>query len=380
MQYAAPLYRRYAADPRIDVTVAYCSLQGAEAGMDPEFGVEVAWDVPLLDGYRWVHPRNRSPRPSLRGFWGLVNPSLWRLVAEGDFDVVVCYGYRSASFWIAGLAAKASGAALVLSTDAHTLTPRDGRTWKIPVKRWLLPRIFGVADAVFAPSSRTVELLANLGVDPDRVFLTPYVVDVDRFRESAERADRLGTRRAWGIDEDTMVVLYCGKLVPWKRPQDVVDAIAELSRVEAVFAGEGHLRLELEARARDLGCADRVRCLGFVNQEALPGVYAAADVLLLPSEHEPFGVVVNEAFACGRPAIVTQACGAAGDLVVDGETGFVVPVGDVSALRTRLDLLARDGTLRYELGRKARDRIAEWGPDQNVDAVVHACHRLAGET
>lgn len=380
VQYAAPLYRRYTADPRIDVTVAYCSLQGAVAGLDPEFGVEVGWDVPLLDGYRWVHPRNRSPRPSLRSPWGLVNPGLWRLVRAGGFDVVVCYGYRSASFWIAALAAKASGAALVLSTDAHTLAPRDGRSWKIPVKRWLLPRLFGVADAVFAPSSRTVELLANLGIDPARVFLTPYVVDVDRFRECADRTDRPGTRRAWGIEEDAIVVLYCGKLVAWKRPQDLVDAVAGLDGVEVVLAGDGPLRPELEARARDLGCADRVRFLGFVNQEALPGVYAAADVLVLPSEDEPFGLVVNEAFACGLPAVVTDACGAAGDLVSDGETGFVVPVGDVPALRSRLDLLARDGTVRDELGRKARARIAEWGPDQNVEAVVEACQQLAGRT
>ena len=147
VQYAAPLFRRYAADPRLDVTVAYCSLQGAEPGVDPEFGVEVAWDVPLLDGYPWVHPPNRALWPSLRGFWGLVNPGLWRTVVRGDFDIVVCYGYRALSFWIAALAAKVSGAALVLTTDAHTLGPRDGARWKVPVKRLVLPWVFRLADA-----------------------------------------------------------------------------------------------------------------------------------------------------------------------------------------------------------------------------------------
>lgn len=378
VQYAAPLYRRYAADPRLDVTVAYCSLQGAEAGVDPEFGVEVAWDVPLLDGYRWVHPPNRSPWPSLQGFWGLVNPGMWRLVRRGKFDVVVCYGYRAASLWIAAAAAKLSGAALVLTTDAHTLAPRNRRTWKVPVKRWLLRRIFRVAGAVFAPSSRTRKWLTQLGVDRGGIFLTPHVVDVDRFAKSAGGVDKRAARRGWGVDQDATVVLFCGKLVRWKRPEDLIDAVAGLDGVEAVFAGEGPLRSQLESRARQLGCADRVRFLGFVNQTALPGVYAAADVLVLPSEYEPFGLVVNEAFACGLPAVVSEACGAAGDLVVDGETGFVIPVGDVPVLRSRLERVTRDATLRGELARKAQARIGEWGPDRNVEVVVEACQRLAG--
>src|SRR5207302_982742 len=282
VQYAAPLFRCYAADPRLDVTVAYCSRQGAEPGVDPEFGVEVAWDVPLLNGYPWVHPPNRALWPSLRGFCGLVNPGLWRIVVRGDFDIVVCFGYRALSFWIAALAAKVSGAALVLTTDAHTIGPRDGARWKVPVKRLVLPWVFRLADAAFAPSTGTFSLLRSLGVDEGRVFLTPYVVDTRFFVTTATTADRAATRRAWDVPAQAPVALFVGKLVSWKRPEDLLYALAAVPEMYGVLVGEGSLRSRLQSLADRLGIQERVRFLGFVNQRGLPGVYAAADVLVLP--------------------------------------------------------------------------------------------------
>ena len=145
--------------PKLDTLVAYCSLQGAEPGVDPEFGVKVAWDIPLLDGYQWVHVPNRSPRPGLGRFWGLLNPGLWRLVRTGDFDAVVIFtGYVYASFWITAAAAKSKRAALLFGTDAHDLRPRDGRGWKTRVKGWLWPRLFRLADVVMVFSSGGVAL------------------------------------------------------------------------------------------------------------------------------------------------------------------------------------------------------------------------------
>jgi glycosyltransferase involved in cell wall biosynthesis len=377
VQYAAPVYRRYAADLRLDVQVAYCSMQGAEPRTDPGFGSEVAWDVPLLNGYAWTHVPNRSPRPRLEGTLGLLNPGLWGLIRRGSYDVVVCYGYRSASVWIAALAAKVSGAALVLTTDAHTLAPRDRQTWKVLAKRALLPRLFGLADGVFVPSGRSARFLGRLGLPPERIVVTPFVVDTSFFAEAARRVDRDGVRRHWGIPRDAPVALFAGKLVPWKRPQDLLEAASTIKGLYAVFAGDGPLRHGLEARALDLGIAGRVRFLGFVNQRGLPPVYVASDVLVLPSEYEAFGVVVNEAFACRRPALVSEACGAAEDLVRDGESGYVVPVADVGALAARLATLASDQGLREEMGAKARARIDQWGPEENAAAFAEACLALA---
>src|SRR5438105_4171584 len=89
VQYMAPLLRQMAQHPRLDIHVAYCSLQGAEAAVDPDFGVEVSWDIPLLEGYRWLRLGNNSSRPSVNRFFGPANLSLWKLISTGGHDAVV---------------------------------------------------------------------------------------------------------------------------------------------------------------------------------------------------------------------------------------------------------------------------------------------------
>jgi glycosyltransferase involved in cell wall biosynthesis len=344
-------------------------------GLDPDFDVDFSWDIPLLDGYQWVHPVNLSPRARIGGFFGLINPELWRIIRNGKFDVVVCYGYRAMSFWIAAIAAKYSGSALVLSTDAHSWVVREGMRWKLALKRLVVPRILSFGDAVLAPSTRTAAHLRKMGLDEGRVFLTPYVVN-NQFFAQPVNGTRIQLRKAWGVPDDAAVALYVAKLVPWKRPQDLLNAAARVPGLHIVLAGSGVLRPELEERAAQKDLSGRVKFLGFVNQRQLPAIYAASDFLVLPSAYEPFGVVVNEAFACGRTAIVSGACGSVGDLVKDGETGYVVPVGDVEMLALRMNSLAWNGELRASLSDNAYARIKSWSPEANVDGFVRAMSEI----
>lgn len=375
VQYSAPLLRRMARDGRLDILVAYCSLQGAESGVDPEFGVPVKWDVPLLEGYPWVLVPNRSGQPRLGKFLGLFNPGLWELIRKGGHDAVVLWtGYRYASFWIALAAAKLHGKAVLFGTDASELRARDGHAWKSTVKRWLWPVLFRLADVVILPSTRGVELMRSLGLPAHRLALTPYVVDNDWWSERAARVERAAVRRQWGIPEDAAVVLFCAKLQSWKRPQDLLRAFARarVHNAYLVFCGEGPLRAELEAEARSLGLNGQVRFIGFTNQTQLPAVYCASDLLVLPSEYEPFGVVVNEAMLCGCPAVVSDRVGAGDDLVQSGENGFVVPFGDTDSLAAVLkETLATPDRLSA-LSRVALERMRTWGPADNINALVKA--------
>jgi glycosyltransferase involved in cell wall biosynthesis len=375
VQYSAPLLRRMAGDQRLDILVAYCSLQGAESGVDPEFGVTVKWDVPLLEGYPWVAVPNPLGRPRLGKFWGLFNPGLWDLVRTGGHDAVVLWtGYRYASFWIALAAAKLRGKAVLFGTDASELRARDGRAWKSAVKRWFWPLLFRCADMVILPSTRGVDLMLSLGLPAGRLALTPYVVDNDWWSERAASVERAAVRRQWGIPEDAAVVLFCAKLQSWKRPQDLLHAFAGSSVQNAylVFCGEGPMRTELEAEARSLGLNGQVRFLGFTNQSQLPAVYRASDLMVLPSEYEPFGVVVNEAMLCGCSVVVSDRVGAGYDLVRPGENGFVFSFGDVNSLAAILkETLAAPERLRA-LGEAARQQMQAWTPADNVNALVEA--------
>jgi glycosyltransferase involved in cell wall biosynthesis len=373
VQYMAPIFRHMAAHPGFDLHVAYCSLRGAEAGHDPEFGATVQWDVPLLEGYSWSHVPNRGSGEE--SFFGLRNPGVAKLIREGKYDAVLCFvGYVRATFWIAWRAAKSSKTAFLFGTDTTTLMPRDGRAWKSTVKKILWPRLFQLADQVIVPSSGSRDLMVSLGLPAERVTLTPYSVDNDWWMRQSAAVDRSAVRRSWGASASDAVILFCAKLQPWKRPGDLLRAFAEakLSDALLVIAGEGPLRAELESQATALGFAARVRFLGFVNQSQLPAVYTAADLMVLPSEYEPFAVVVNEAMCCGCPVAASDHVGAARDLVAPVRQEFVYPCGDVSALVALLKNALSDRALLASLGRSAVAHMQTWSPERNIAATFEA--------
>ena len=380
VQYGAPLFRALAKDARLDIQVAYCDMGGAEERVDRDFGVAVKWDIPLLDGYRWVHLRNRSLRPGVGRFFGFFNPGVWRLISRGNFDAVVVYtGYVYATFWMALAAAKSKRVPIFFGTDAHELAPPDAKRWKIALKKWLWPRLFGLADRVIVHSSGGAALMHSLGIADERVALFPYCVDNDWWIEQSRSVDRGAVRGRWKVPGDAIVVLFCAKLQPWKRPGDLLAAFARAAGPNAhlVFAGDGALRRELEAQAKAMGVAERVHFLGFVNQSGLPETYGAADVLVLPSSFEPFGVVVNEAMLCGCAVIVSDRVGARFDLVREGETGFVFPAGNVDALAATLKRVLGDAVALRRMGRAARERMASWSLADYDRAFVETIAKAA---
>lgn len=371
VQYASPLYRLLARHPQIDLQVAYCSLRGAEPGHDPEFGTTVQWDVPLLDGYQWTHLPNRGS--GSEGFFGLCNPGVWKLIRAGKFDAVICYtGYIRATFWIARLAALLSGSAFLFGTDAVALRSMDGSRWKGYAKRAFWPLLYRAATQVIVPSTGSVELMSSLGIPRKRVSMLPYVVDNDWWMSRAAAVEPGALRRTLGIPEDAFVVLFCAKLQPWKRPADVLEAFAEahLPGAFLIFAGEGPLRASLEQEVQRRGLSACVRFLGFANQSELPAIYSMADILVLPSQYDAFGVVVNEAICCGCPVAVSDQVGARGDLVLPVDPGFVFPVGDAHALATLLRDVCANPVRLDAFRAVALDRVRAWSPERNVAATV----------
>jgi glycosyltransferase involved in cell wall biosynthesis len=382
VQYTSPVLRETVRHPKLGILVAYCSLQGVELGLDPGFGVEVAWDVPLLDGYPWVLVRNCSPFPNLARFFGLINPALWTLVRRGGYDAVVAYtGYANASFWILIGACKVYGVPIIFGTDATSLTPRDGKRWKIAVKRFLLPIIFRLAASVIIPSEAGRQFIMSLGIPDAKIFITPFAVDNYWWRLRAAAVDPVAVRRGWNVPEDAIVALFCAKLQPWKRPQDALQAFAKanVKGTFLVFAGEGPMRSALQDQANNLGIADRIRFLGFVNQTGLPAVYRAANLLILPSEYDPCPVVVCEAMLCGCPVALSDEIRGRFDIVIHERTGFIFPCGDLEMLAQVLSRALGNPVKLRELSRAASARMDTWTPEQNAAGVVRAVENASGK-
>ena len=382
VQYASPIFRKMANDPRFDILVAYCSMQGVDSGVDPGFGVAVSWDEPQLDGYPWVHPPNQALHAGVDHFWGLLNPGLWKVIREGRFDAMYISGYFYASACIAILGAKSHRVPIIFSTDGHNLRTWNTQSrWKQRLKKLLTRRIYSLARIVLAGSSGTVSYLKGLGVPPERILLGRNVVDNQWWTERAAQVNRDAVRASWGIPPSACVALFCAKLQPWKAPQDVLEAFvrADVANSFLVFAGDGPLRAALEQRARDLDILQRIRMLGFVNQSQLPAVYRGADLFVLPSLYEPFGLVVNEAMLCGCAIVVSDRVGAKYDLVREGENGYVFPAGNVDDLAAIFSDALADRPKCARMGEAARKRMETWSPVEYVNAFSEAVEIAAGK-
>jgi glycosyltransferase involved in cell wall biosynthesis len=367
-----------AQDPRLDFQVAYCSLRGAEAGHDPEFGRSVKWDVPLLDGYTWTHVPNRGS--GSESFFGMRNPELWKFIREGQFDALICFvSYLRSTFWISYLAARICGLPFIFGTDASSIEPRDGRKWKRVLKRLAWPLLFRLSSQVLTASSAGQAVMRSLGIPEQRISMTLDTVDNDWWTAESGRVDRARVRAGLGLNPVDNVVLFCAKLQPWKRPLDVLRAFAaaEIPQSILVFAGDGPLRANIESEAAALGLGDRLRMLGFVNQSQLPGVYRACDVMVIASDYEPFGLVVNEAMLCGCVVVASDKVGACRDLIVANATGFVYRCGDVHALASVLRGVFAEPHSLHEISNRARTEIQNWSPQASATALVDAIDRAA---
>jgi glycosyltransferase involved in cell wall biosynthesis len=376
VQYASANFREMARHPRLDPKVAYCSLRGAEPGLDPEFGTTVQWDVPLLDGYDWVRVPNRGKGGE--SFLGLWNPGLWKLVRSEPFDALICLvSYQRASFWLCYFAARSRGIPFYFGTDASSFAPRAPRPWKLFLKRLLWPRLFRLASQVIVVSTPGREMMQSLGIPAERIALLHNTVDNHWWISASDQVDRAAVRASLHIDNDAPVIGFCGKLQPWKRPLDLLLAFAEASIPYSVLliVGEGSLRASLEAEADQLGLGERIRFLGFVNQSKLPAIYTAADLMVLPSEYEPFAMVVNEAMLCGCPVMVSDRVGAARDLVSPVAPDFIFHHCDVAALATTLQRAFADPVRLHSLRRAVRARMETWSPKDNVAGVLSAIER-----
>lgn len=331
IQYQVPLWRLLTERGVVDPTVFFLSDHGVEASFDPGLGREVRFDVPLVEGYRHEFVPNRAHRPSVNTFAGTVNPGIVPALRAGGFDAVLVQGYAQASLWLAYATALAEGLPLLLRGETPDPPPesRQGARWLL--RRAVLGNLVRRSRACLAIGLRNGAYYASMGARPDQIVWAPYSVDDTGF--AAGGAEGRGTRverlTSLGLDPAHPVVLFGGKLIPRKRPEDVVHAVDRLDRdVSLVMIGDGELRDTIADLA---AVRPRVRSIGFVNQREIAQWFGVADLFVVPSERETWGLVVNEAMAAGAVPIVSDAVGCAPDLVAGG-AGGIFPVGDVEAL------------------------------------------------
>jgi glycosyltransferase involved in cell wall biosynthesis len=341
VQYCAPLFRALAG--HLDLTVFYAHRASPSDQARAGFGIGFDWDLDLLSGYAHEFLENVAPRPGLDRFLGVDTPQIAMRLRAGSFDAVLLMGWHLKCFHQALWAAKRLHLPVLVRGDSHLDTPRAA--WKRWAKAIAYPIFLRRFDAALVVGTRNRAYWRHYGYPKARMFDAPHCVDNDWFAARATPAARSELRARLDVAPSAKLALFAGKLVSFKRPLDLVEATAQVRAagegVEIVVAGAGPLEPDLRARAASLKIPLHV--LGFCNQTEMPAAYAAADLLVLPSDgRETWGLVVNEALACGCPILISDAVGCAPDRAAQLGDGAVFPMGDVRALAARLrDQLAK---------------------------------------
>jgi glycosyltransferase involved in cell wall biosynthesis len=388
IQYQAPMLRRIAAEPDIDLKVFFSSDLSVRGYVDKGFGVRVEWDTPLLEGYKYeflplIHD---AMERSALGAVGPINHGIRKRLRDGQFDAVWLHGYQYLTNLQAIRAAHALKIPTLLRAES-TLHDRPRSRLKLAVKKLFFNLLKPRISAVLSIGEENAVYWKHHFGEEFPVFPCVYAVDNEFFHRECAAASKTREefRTSLGLDPARPVILFAAKLIPRKRCGDLVEAYLRLTvssevRPYLLIVGDGEERAMLEARVAQARSGQvrsgDIRFLGFRNQSELPRFYDLANVFVLASVDEPWGLSINEAMNAGRPVIVSDQVGCQRDLVHPGVNGDAIPAGDTEALSESLRVVLGDEHKAQAMGAESLRMIANYSFEQNVVGLRQALHAL----
>lgn len=291
--------------------------------------------------------------------------------------VIVIYGYYS--FWLklAVLLAVCLMKKRVITTDATYLegTAYTAK-WKAKIKPyWLRFLLNKVANAVFVPSTASKEFLIQQGIRKNKIVLTPYTIDEQLFKSALGKFNEGLFRTSIHIDEQDFVFLFCAKFIQRKRPLDAVEAFHQLTnkypnqKLKLVMIGDGPLKPAIEEYISQHQLQTSILLTGLVAYNVLPHYYAASNTLIFTSDHEPYGLPVNEALFCKTPVIASDQIGAAKDLI-HPTTGWIYPCGDIEALTSKMEEAFSNSIATELKGVNGHKLVKHWDSRYNLQQQI----------
>jgi glycosyltransferase involved in cell wall biosynthesis len=383
IQYQAPLLRRIAREPDIDLTVFFGSDFSVHGYKDVGFGgVGVKWDVPLLEGYKHeflpvLRDLRRITRTSPANY-GIFS-RLRGQSSNPGFDALWLHGYANANALHAMLAARLLGIPVLVRAESR-LADRSHGHWRLAARQLYFRVLRQFIDAVLPIGSLNAEFWHHyLGPDIPHFFM-PYAVDNNYFQQRSRDVapHRSDLQAELNLDPSRSVILFSSKLQKRKCCADLLEAYKRLAPAPGiephpylVIVGDGEQRSALERAAQETGY-NSIRFCGFRNQSELPRFFDLCSVFVLPSRHEPWGLIVNEVMNAARPIIVSDDVGSQRDLITSGVEGEVFPTGNIEALASALRRMLATPETTQRMGQRALERIRTWDFEEDIRGLRHA--------
>lgn len=328
--YRIPVYENLVRHEDIDFCVFFCS------GREPDR----EWD---LQGQKYRQVYLKEKFLTYRGRYIHCNPDIWSQLKAFAPQVVVTTGFNP-SFILAYLYARWHGARHIAMTDGTYFTESRLTAVHRLVRRW----IYSGTSAFLGASQGSFELYRSYGIAPDRMFQSHLCANNDAY------APIEASRKQFDF-------VFSARFIEDKNPRFAMDVARAVGRrlnrrVRLLMMGSGELDQALRAYATEVADHVDVHFPGFVKQADLPAHYASARLMLFPTAIDTWGVVANEAMAAGVPVLVTPMAGVAGDLVLDGENGRVLPLDLAQWTDAAVSLLSDEG-LRQRMATNGQQRV-----------------------
>jgi glycosyltransferase involved in cell wall biosynthesis len=367
--YRIPVFNVLARRAELDLHVIFLAETDETLRQWRVYKDEIRFSHQVLPSWRWRAGKSKF----------LINRGLWSALNKVSPQVIICGGYSYAASWEALLWARRRGVAFVLWSESNAQDARGGRAWVEFLKTYFLRH----CDRFVVPGKASFEYLRSLGSAEASILIAPNAVDSCFFATQAENTRVHATEFRKKLGLPSRFILFVGRLVPEKGIFDLLEAYAKLesgvrSEVGLVFAGDGVSKEELAQRAKRI-CPGAVCFPGFAQREDLAGLYALAETLVLPTHTDTWGLVVNEAMACGLPIIVSSVAGCSADLVEDGWNGYVVPPRDSEELSVAINTLLRQPGLKQQMSTRSSERIRNYSPEACADGLAAAAISTATE-
>lgn len=358
--YRIPVFNALAAMKDIDLHVVFLSRTDASMRQWRVYEEEIEFSYEVLPSWR-----TRVGKYNV-----LLNSNLGNALRNAAPDVVVCGGYNYFAAWQTMNWAKRNRVQFLLWCESTALEQRN----QFFAVEWLKKEFARHCDGFVVPGSSSREYVQQFASPEQKIFLARNAVDTALFESKQQDAQSRAERIRGELGLPPRYLLFVGRLVRSKGVTDLMGAYAALpadarAEISLVFAGDGAMRAELESLAREV-YPGSVYFAGFIQRDDLASYYALAECLVMPTHSDPWGLVVNEAMACGLPVICTNVAGCAADLVL--ENGIVVEPGNTQQLRDAMLTMARDANLRQSMSRESVRLIRDYSPHACAAGIAEA--------
>lgn len=367
IQYYSPFFQLLSQTSVFQLKVFY-TLKSNQYGFDVGFGKKVEWDIPLLEGYDYCFVYNTSK--TAKGFAAAKNPSLINDIEQWGAEILLVYGWnyhshlQSMRYFKGKLPVWFRGDSTLL--DAIPLHKKVLRTiW--------LRYVYSFIDKALYVGSASKDYFTAFGCKPNQLLCVPHAIDNQRFGTVTDVQQQFidSELQKMNIHYHQKRILFCGKFQSKKNPLLLLRAFKLLNPADThlIMVGNGALEDELKAEA---AYTENIHFLPFQNQQLMPAVYRLANIFCLPSSGpgETWGLAVNEAMACGRVVVVSNACGCATDLVHEGINGFIFQRDDLNSLIAALKKAIQANT--DAMGLESHQLIQDWSFNKQVQILEEA--------